>query len=801
MEEKKKKGIFFSKGMKSLVIAVYILAIGMFSTAAFVVFGLLDNGFAWEDLGEKPELSYDETNECGMHSAGFVEEVSVIAENESAFFKNGKLDMEKKVDITDLTSSKKTKNKNTTYTVKDIKDLYESGALDSLSSEVYTVQNDYFDDDEITIEMAGDQTDQGYEYSREFLYLYEYGKSEESILPESGISLADYAKSNPKDVSLMELYQALIDAGDRLNRCILTASELNQGTNLMYAVENMDTNVVYTNVEAWQDGYNEKTSGSGVKILFDALREDGAFTSGTLDNENAAQSVIKNYFENNYISGENERITILLNTQYPVKDSFYYSSSYYEKYAKWSNIMLAALLFAFLLGVIAFILAGIQTGRTSRNTELQLSSMDRIPTEVTLGGGIIALFLMISVTAVYMGEGGGINILMGAVIGAVAEVLLGGIFLLVSLSLIRKMKGHILWSSSFTHTIVRSCKTVYMARKTSGRMIMGFVLLVMGNMLAIGIFHSVGFLLAMIGDGLVLLYLIRENAGRQVIRDGLGRIANGELDFKINAKDLIGDNQEMAEAVNHVGDGLQKAVKETVKSERLKADLITNVSHDIKTPLTSIINYVDLLKREDIQDPRVKGYIEILDSKSQRLKQLTEDLVEASKISSGNVVLDMQPIHFNELIRQTNGEFEEKFEARGLSLVCTVPDEPMIILADGRRMWRVVENLYNNVAKYAMENTRVYVEVKKIGCRIIFEIKNVSENPLNMRPEELTERFIRGDVSRNTEGSGLGLSIAQNLVKMQKGTFDIYLDGDLFKVMITFDAADSEMNTAAGSMN
>lgn len=321
-------------------------------------------------------------------------------------------------------------------------------------------------------------------------------------------------------------------------------------------------------------------------------------------------------------------------------------------------------------------------------------------------------------------------------------------------------------------------------------MIIGFIVLVLGNIFVVMAFSFFGLLIALIGDGVVLLYLIRENAGRQVIRDGLARIASGELDFKIDEKELIGDNKEMAEAVNHVGDGLQNAVKETLKSERLKADLITNVSHDIKTPLTSIINYVDLLKREDIQDPKIKGYIDVLDSKSQRLKQLTEDLVEASKISSGNVVLDMQPIRFGELVWQTNGEFEEKFSAKGLELVCKIPDEPMVIMADGRRMWRVVENLYNNVAKYAMPNTRVYVEVRKIGCRIIFDVKNISERPLNsIKAEELTERFVRGDVSRSTEGSGLGLSIAQNLVKLQHGTFDIYLDGDLFKVTITFEAA------------
>ena len=402
--------------------------------------------------------------------------------------------------------------------------------------------------------------------------------------------------------------------------------------------------------------------------------------------------------------------------------------------------------------------------------------------------GLVSLVLMVTMVIPALENGEAWEVYIYALLGA-GEMLFSAVILWAYLSIVRRMKGHIVWKTSLIRTIIQSCKNVYMARKTSGRMITAFILLVLGNVLFVMAMSGFGLLVALLADGIVLLYLIRENAGRQVIRDGLARIASGELDFKIDEKELIGDNKEMAEAVNHVGDGLQNAVKETLKSERLKADLITNVSHDIKTPLTSIINYVDLLKRENIQDPKIKGYIDILDSKSQRLKQLTEDLVEASKISSGNVVLDMQPIRFGELVWQTNGEFEEKFRARGLEIVCKIPEEPMIIMADGRRMWRVVENLYNNVAKYAMPDTRVYVEVRKIGCRIVFEIKNISERPLNIKAEELTERFIRGDVSRSTEGSGLGLSIAQNLVRLQQGTFDIYLDGDLFKVTITFEAA------------
>ena len=226
-----------------------------------------------------------------------------------------------------------------------------------------------------------------------------------------------------------------------------------------------------------------------------------------------------------------------------------------------------------------------------------------------------------------------------------------------------------------------------------------------------------------------------------------------------------------------------------MKNERMKADLITNVSHDIKTPLTSIINYVNLLENENIEDEKIRNYIHILNEKSARLRQLTEDLVEASKISSGNITLEMTKINLVELIYQTSGEFNEKFETRNLTVVTKLPKDSVVVMADGRRIWRVLENLYNNVAKYALEGTRVYVELDKQEEKAVFSIKNISSKPLNIPSEELTERFIRGDVSRTTEGSGLGLSIAQNLTKLMGGKFDIILDGDLFKVTITFPLA------------
>ena len=230
----------------------------------------------------------------------------------------------------------------------------------------------------------------------------------------------------------------------------------------------------------------------------------------------------------------------------------------------------------------------------------------------------------------------------------------------------------------------------------------------------------------------------------------------------------------------------------------MKTDLITNVSHDIKTPLTSIINYVGLIRRENIQDEKILRYLDVLEQKSNRLKTLTEDLVEASKASSGNLKLEISDIDFIELVYQTNGEFEEKFASRHLELITTAPEETLLIEADGRRLWRVLENLYNNAFKYAMENSRIYIDITKDNLRIneeglilppqvVFTIKNISANPLNIRGDELTERFVRGDVARATEGSGLGLSIAKSLTELQKGSFEIYIDGDLFKVQLAFD--------------
>jgi signal transduction histidine kinase len=285
--------------------------------------------------------------------------------------------------------------------------------------------------------------------------------------------------------------------------------------------------------------------------------------------------------------------------------------------------------------------------------------------------------------------------------------------------------------------------------------------------------------------------LTRKQREQRQIQRAIEAIAAGALDTKLEVEQFHGQQRELAEAVNNIGSGMSEAVAERIRNERMKADLITNVSHDIKTPLTSIVNYVDLLKRENLENENARNYIRILDEKSQRLKQLTEDLVEASKISSGNIRLDMQRIDFVELLYQIGGEFNERFEQRELTIVTKLPHAPVMVYADGRQMYRAIENLYTNAAKYALEKTRVYVELTTADAKAVFTIRNISKTPLSgTLPDggnELTERFVRGESSRTTEGSGLGLSIAKNLTQLMGGTFAIRAEDDLFIVTISFD--------------
>lgn len=291
------------------------------------------------------------------------------------------------------------------------------------------------------------------------------------------------------------------------------------------------------------------------------------------------------------------------------------------------------------------------------------------------------------------------------------------------------------------------------------------------------------FILAKVVEGALLASVLLQ---MQRLHEGGKRIAAGDYSMPVDTQKMFWKLKEHGENINKVGEGISLAVNERMKSEHFKTELITNVSHDIKTPLTSIINYVDLIKKEDVQDEKVQEYVEVLDRQSARLKKLIEDLMEASKASTGNLAVNLEECDVEVLLTQVIGEFEEKLQKNQLEVVVDKPEHPVKMLADGRHMWRVLDNLLNNACKYSLPGSRVYVSLKQEGSEAIIVFKNISKTALNIPSEELMERFVRGDSSRNTEGSGLGLSIAQSLTELMQGSMKLEIDGDLFKVTLRF---------------
>ena len=275
----------------------------------------------------------------------------------------------------------------------------------------------------------------------------------------------------------------------------------------------------------------------------------------------------------------------------------------------------------------------------------------------------------------------------------------------------------------------------------------------------------------------------------RILQKGGEKLAEGDLSQSIDTRPLIGDFKRYGQRMNELRTGMERAVREQTRAERMKTELITNVSHDIKTPLTSIVNYVDLLHKVDVQPETAREYIAVLDRQSRRLKKLTEDLVEASKASSGALPVDVQPTDVAVLFDQIVGEYQERLAGCRLTLVARPPEKPVSVQADGRLLSRVMDNLVSNICKYALEDTRVYVAAACDEETVTISFKNVSRDELNISPDELMERFVRGDASRHTEGSGLGLSIAGSLVQLMGGTFGLSIDGDLFRADITLPRA------------
>ena len=575
-------------------------------------------------------------------------------------------------------------------------------------------------------------------------------------------------------------------------------------SNLTYLFADKKAKTVYTNKEAYGD-YTQLEQNLE-KILkehtFAVVYPD--LSECVTDIPNISLQVWNHTIKQS-LDTEDFVFAVNVDIEFPITDSIASDAETFEKYA---NLMLPVLLGTILscvIWLISMIWLTVAAGRKPEDEEIHLNSFDRWYTEIA-AGIVIGVWLV--------GVMGMVTVISNSLIGTfnnmqilIILLVICGIytmawFLTGYLSLVRRIKAGTFWKNSLLRRILKwigKCNRKIIdfigsfSRNTSEKIkvlfgIGGFVFLQFLLMLfminASGIFA----LVLIVADVAAIVYAVRKVDGLDLVMDGLKKISDGELQYKIKTEQLTGKYKAMAEYINNIGDGLDAAVENSLKKERMQTVLITNVSHDLKTPLTSIINYVDLLKRENLTDPKVQEYLRILDEKSQRLKVLTEDVVEASKASTGNIKFEMNDIDFVEMVQQVIGEFEEKFQEKNLTMMVHFTDEPSMIYADGQKMWRVLENVFGNVVKYAMEGTRVYAEIRNSNKKVVFSLKNISAQPLNFSADELTERFIRGDVARNTEGSGLGLSIAKSLTELQGGEFKLYLDGDLFKVMIKFAA-------------
>ena len=644
--------------------------------------------------------------------------------------------------------------------------------------------------------------------------------------PEGYGSLLDYMNSTSSKTrnfkgNLADAFEQLDNARDLFSGWTEAARTLdeysNDNSNIHYAYTDNTSQKIFTNTDAAYTSDLTDISGFSDKKPYVFLSVNEAATDEknarnglmNLNLSAAATPSVGNWIDLLRNSTYDENCSFLAwidDTSLPVQDSI---KTDRQNFLTYHTLFIPAAVItaiSFLLFIIDFIWLTVHTGRRnsdSGNTDTaqpELNFFDRIYTEAA--AGLVCIPALGVLTAGLSMQASTYNLVSSLIILGITIFLITCLFWIGYLSLIRRIKARTLWKNSLLRKCLKLprlclCKAGklidFFSRNTISRirMVVG-----LGVFLFLEFFFSA---LLAASDGwflmLLLLFLLDLGAlfcvykialGRELLLDGLKRITDGELTYKIPEKELRGDQKAMAQYINRIGDGLDAAVEKSLKDERMKTELITNVSHDLKTPLTSIINYIDLLKRLNLKDPEALKYLEILDSKAHRLKSLTEDVVEASKASSGNLSLEMTELNFVEMLYQVMGEFEERMENRHLTLMTHLPDSPAMIYADGRRMWRILENLFGNILKYAMENTRVYAEVLLEKDQVIFTLKNISAQPLNIPAEELTERFIRGDVARNTEGSGLGLSIAQSLTQLQGGTFKLYLDGDLFKVCLSF---------------
>ncbi len=550
-----------------------------------------------------------------------------------------------------------------------------------------------------------------------------------------------------------------LDYSDSLEIAAQNIDRLSEGTNWRYRIEDTDGNLVMGNYDG--------QSASEHRNVYHRYNDE-------------------NLYKPLYT------VTVYVFSELSQKDMFYDAQrvcgfAYDMRYAIYVIALVSAALFA-LLVVFLFCSAGYRV----KGEGVKSGLCEKIPPDVFSLLVLLAVYL--NYAALNFADGlGDYGVLFAAIVLAVADYTVASLYL-KSIAIHLKLRS--LVRATFVYRALRfTFKPVITAFK-NGR---GIGRTAVVCTAVCGAF----FILLAMCDGesekqttLVICMLVAffvacilHSAKLKNLTHAAEKIALGDFNTKVDTSRLYGEMRALGNSVNKINEGISLAVSDKMKSERLKTELITNVSHDLKTPLTSIISYVDLLEKQELQNEEAKNYIDVLSRQSARLKKLTDDLFEAAMASSGSIKIELSKTDVGVLLNQSAGEFEDRLEKAELELVVLLPSEPVYISADPKRLWRVFENLMGNICKYSQQNTRVYLSVERVAGRALVTFRNISREMLNISADELTARFVRGDSSRNTEGSGLGLSIAKSLTELQGGGFNINIDGDLFRVSLDFPLA------------
>ena len=485
------------------------------------------------------------------------------------------------------------------------------------------------------------------------------------------------------------------------------------------------------------------------------------------------------------------KVTVVLAKTFSASDKFSTGSMVLDFIYKMRYMVYAIAMVTVIMAVAGFIFLMTASGRHQTSDKPEASFGTKIPFDLL----VVGTFLIFGcfATAIFQYRNRELLEIISAAILMLAFVC-AGLGLCMSLATRIKLGGW--WKNNITYMILHF---IWKCFKSFCKLIGSIPLVWKTTLIACAIFFIDILFVGLADEDEKIIYIFIRSVIMlpaiiyfavmlKNLLKGSKDLAEGNLDHQVATSGMILDLKDAANNLNNIGKGMSLAVEERTKSERMKTELITNVSHDIKTPLTSIINYSDLIMKEPAGSEKIAEYADVLHRQSEKLKRLIEDLVETSKATTGNLEVVLAPCSVNEMLSQAEGEYEQKMEAAGLTLVSNMPEKTVSVMADGRRLWRVFDNLLNNACKYALSGTRVYMSLEEQGSEAVITFKNTSREALNISADELMERFVRGDKSRNsgTEGNGLGLAIAKSLTELQNGKLDLFIDGDLFKAEIRF---------------